>query len=57
MLTTEGGRLKNSVILRQGKDFELLPEPVWRSLSEWYGYKICLPRLVCFFVSTLIKLS
>jgi hypothetical protein len=46
MLTSEGGRLKKTVPLAQGIDFELVSEPVWRSLSEWYGFKICLPRSV-----------
>lgn len=45
-LTNEGGRLKRDVMLTQGKDFEMVPEPVWRALSSWYGGSPPLPRTV-----------
>ncbi|XP_041349176.1 ubiquitin carboxyl-terminal hydrolase 32-like [Gigantopelta aegis] len=45
-LTNEGGRLKRDVMLVRGKDFELVPEPVWRALSSWYGGAPALPRTV-----------
>ena len=45
-LTNEGGRLKRDVMLAHGKDFELVPEPVWRALLSWYGGAPALPRTV-----------
>ena len=45
-LTNEGGRLKRDVMLAHGKDFELIPEPVWRALLSWYGGAPALPRTV-----------
>ncbi|XP_060064706.1 ubiquitin carboxyl-terminal hydrolase 32-like [Ylistrum balloti] len=45
-LTNEGGRLKRDTMLVRGKDFELVPEPVWRALSVWYGTNTPLPRTV-----------
>lgn len=45
-LTNEGGRLKRDVVMMRGKDFELVPEPVWRALSNWYGSNVPLPRSV-----------
>ncbi|OWF52140.1 Ubiquitin carboxyl-terminal hydrolase 32 [Mizuhopecten yessoensis] len=45
-LTNEGGRLKRDTMLVRGKDFELVPEPVWRALSVWYGTDTPLPRTV-----------
>ena len=35
-LTGEGGRLKPSLKLIRGKDFELIPERLWKALIEWY---------------------
>ncbi|XP_065891186.1 ubiquitin carboxyl-terminal hydrolase 32-like isoform X2 [Dysidea avara] len=35
-LTSEGGRLREDIILVQHRDFELLPEAVWSALSSWY---------------------
>ncbi|XP_048582551.1 ubiquitin carboxyl-terminal hydrolase 32-like isoform X2 [Nematostella vectensis] len=46
ILTGEGGRLKRSVPLGRGRDFEILPEPVWRALLTWYGGGPALPRTV-----------
>ncbi|XP_064206153.1 ubiquitin carboxyl-terminal hydrolase 32-like [Anguilla rostrata] len=43
-LTLEGGRLKRS--LTAGRDFETVPEPVWRALYHWYGANLSLPRPV-----------
>uniref|UniRef100_A0A3Q3XKY1 Ubiquitin carboxyl-terminal hydrolase 32 n=1 Tax=Mola mola TaxID=94237 RepID=A0A3Q3XKY1_MOLML len=44
-LTMEGGRLKRSLQL-PGRDFETVPEPVWRALYHWYGANLSLPRPV-----------
>uniref|UniRef100_A0A8C7K2T6 ubiquitinyl hydrolase 1 n=1 Tax=Oncorhynchus kisutch TaxID=8019 RepID=A0A8C7K2T6_ONCKI len=45
-LTMEGGRLKQSLQLVSGRDFETVPEPVWRALFHWYGANLSLPRPV-----------
>uniref|UniRef100_A0A673Y7D4 Ubiquitin carboxyl-terminal hydrolase 32 n=1 Tax=Salmo trutta TaxID=8032 RepID=A0A673Y7D4_SALTR len=45
-LTMEGGRLKQSLQLVAGRDFETVPEPVWRALFHWYGANLSLPRPV-----------
>ncbi|KAK3083744.1 hypothetical protein FSP39_002517 [Pinctada imbricata] len=45
-LTNEGGRLRRDTMLVRGKDFELVPEPIWRALSTWYGANTALPRTV-----------
>uniref|UniRef100_A0A8C2Z9U4 ubiquitinyl hydrolase 1 n=1 Tax=Cyclopterus lumpus TaxID=8103 RepID=A0A8C2Z9U4_CYCLU len=45
-LTMEGGRLKRSLQLVPGRDFETVPEPVWRALYHWYGANLSLPRPV-----------
>ncbi|XP_063060913.1 ubiquitin carboxyl-terminal hydrolase 32 isoform X2 [Engraulis encrasicolus] len=45
-LTMEGGRLKRSPPLAVGRDFETVPEPVWRALYHWYGANLSLPRPV-----------
>uniref|UniRef100_A0A673L447 ubiquitinyl hydrolase 1 n=1 Tax=Sinocyclocheilus rhinocerous TaxID=307959 RepID=A0A673L447_9TELE len=45
-LTMEGGRLKKSQQLVNGRDFETVPEPVWRALYHWYGANLSLPRPV-----------
>ncbi|XP_041092514.1 ubiquitin carboxyl-terminal hydrolase 32 isoform X1 [Polyodon spathula] len=45
-LTMEGGRLKRSLQLIQGRDYETVPEPVWRALCHWYGANLSLPRPV-----------
>ena len=46
MLTNEGGRLKRDKMLIRGRDFELMPESVWKALSAWYGGSPALPRSV-----------
>ncbi|XP_031572210.1 ubiquitin carboxyl-terminal hydrolase 32-like [Actinia tenebrosa] len=46
VLTGEGGKLKRTVPLSRGRDFEILPEPVWRALLQWYGGGPALPRTV-----------
>uniref|UniRef100_A0AAZ3RSG7 Ubiquitin carboxyl-terminal hydrolase 32 n=1 Tax=Oncorhynchus tshawytscha TaxID=74940 RepID=A0AAZ3RSG7_ONCTS len=43
-LTMEGGRLNQSLQLVAGRDFETVPEPVWRALFHWYGANLSLPR-------------
>lgn len=45
-LTNEGGRLRRDVMLVRGKDFEIVPEPIWRALACWYGGAPSLPRTV-----------
>ncbi|NXW00579.1 UBP32 hydrolase, partial [Fregetta grallaria] len=45
-LTMEGGRLKRSPQLVEGKDYIMVPEPVWRALYHWYGANLSLPRPV-----------
>ncbi|XP_022103734.1 ubiquitin carboxyl-terminal hydrolase 32-like isoform X2 [Acanthaster planci] len=45
-LTNEGGRLKRTPPLVQGKDYEVIPEPVWKALSQWYAGGPALPRNV-----------
>ncbi|XP_061105237.1 ubiquitin carboxyl-terminal hydrolase 32 [Conger conger] len=45
-LTMEGGRLKRAQLLAPGRDFETVPEPVWRALYHWYGANLSLPRPV-----------
>lgn len=45
-LTGEGGRLKKEIPLVQHRDFELVPEALWKALSSWYGGSLALPRQV-----------
>ncbi|KAL8573322.1 hypothetical protein ACOMHN_032784 [Nucella lapillus] len=45
-LTNEGGRLRRDIVLMRGKDFEIVPEPIWRALASWYGGTPALPRTV-----------
>ena len=45
-LTMEGGRLKSSGKLVRGRDFELIPERLWKALMLWYGGSPSLPRQV-----------
>ncbi|XP_011247293.1 ubiquitin carboxyl-terminal hydrolase 32 isoform X4 [Mus musculus] len=45
-LTLEGGRLKRTPQLIHGRDYEMVPEPVWRALYHWYGSNLALPRPV-----------
>ncbi|EMP37715.1 Ubiquitin carboxyl-terminal hydrolase 32 [Chelonia mydas] len=45
-LTLEGGRLKRSPHLVEGRDYKMVPEPVWRALYHWYGANLALPRPV-----------
>lgn len=46
VLTGEGGKLKQNVVLMCGKDYEVVPEPVWKALLSWYGGNVPLPRTV-----------
>ena len=46
ILTGEGGKLKRNIPLVRGRDFEIIPEPVWRALQQWYGGGPALPRTV-----------
>ncbi|KAF0300546.1 Ubiquitin carboxyl-terminal hydrolase 32 [Amphibalanus amphitrite] len=45
-LTGEGGRLRTDVTLTRGRDFELVPESLWKALVQWYGGAPGLPRQV-----------
>ncbi|CAG9815061.1 unnamed protein product [Phaedon cochleariae] len=45
-LTGEGGRLKRDMTLVQRRDFELVPDSLWKALSMWYGGPLPLPRQV-----------
>ena len=45
-LTGEGGRLRTDVTLLRGRDFELVPESLWKALVQWYGGAPGLPRQV-----------
>lgn len=56
-LTLEGGRLKRTPQLIHGRDYEMVPEPVWRALYHWYGANLALPRPVSIANSTSIRSS
>ncbi|CAB3992904.1 Ubiquitin carboxyl-terminal hydrolase 32, partial [Paramuricea clavata] len=43
-LTADGGKLKCSVPLVRGRDFEIVPESVWKALVQWYTGSPALPR-------------
>ncbi|XP_035389949.1 ubiquitin carboxyl-terminal hydrolase 32 isoform X1 [Electrophorus electricus] len=45
-LTMEGGRLKQCPHPMASRDFETVPEPMWRALYHWYGANLSLPRPV-----------
>jgi ubiquitin carboxyl-terminal hydrolase 6/32 len=45
-LTGEGGRLKKDTPLVQHRDFELVPDSLWKALAHWYGGPLPLPRQV-----------
>ena len=45
-LTVEGGKLKPSSKIKEHRDFELIPERLWKALVLWYGGLIALPRQV-----------
>ncbi|KAK9874217.1 hypothetical protein WA026_002571 [Henosepilachna vigintioctopunctata] len=45
-LTGEGGRLKRDTTLVQHRDFELVPDSLWKALALWYGGPLPLPRQV-----------
>lgn len=45
-LTGEGGKLKREIPLVEHRDFELIPEALWKALSQWYGGTLALPRQV-----------
>ncbi|XP_054718622.1 ubiquitin carboxyl-terminal hydrolase 32-like [Uloborus diversus] len=45
-LTGEGGRLRKNPPVVRGRDFELVPDAVWRALSQWYVGSPPLPRQV-----------
>ena len=44
MLTGEGGRIRKD--LEKGKDYEVVPEALWKALLSWYGGSPALPRQV-----------
>lgn len=45
-LTGEGGKLKKEIPLVQHRDFELLPEKLYKALKSWYESTLDLPRQV-----------
>ncbi|XP_055716010.1 ubiquitin carboxyl-terminal hydrolase 32-like [Phlebotomus papatasi] len=45
-LTGEGGRLKRDSTLAQHRDFELVPDSLWKALALWYQGPLPLPRQV-----------
>lgn len=45
-LTGEGGRLKRNSILVEHREYELVPESLWKALSQWYRCNLPLPRQV-----------
>lgn len=45
-LTGEGGRLKRNLILAEHRDYELVPDNLWKALSQWYRGPLPLPRQV-----------
>ena len=46
VLTGEGGKLKSGTKIVQGRDFEIIPERLWKALFQWYGGAPALPRQV-----------
>ena len=46
ILTGEGGKLKSATKIVQGRDFEIIPERLWKALYQWYGGVLGLPRQV-----------
>ncbi|PSN41510.1 hypothetical protein C0J52_07225 [Blattella germanica] len=47
-LTGEGGKLKRNLMLVRWRDFELVPDSLWKALFQWYGGTPALPRQVIF---------
>jgi ubiquitin carboxyl-terminal hydrolase 6/32 len=45
-LTAEGGKLRRSIGLVRGRDYQLLPQALWKALEQWYGGTPALPRQV-----------
>ncbi|XP_072043615.1 ubiquitin carboxyl-terminal hydrolase 32-like isoform X1 [Amphiura filiformis] len=45
-LTNEGGRLKRHPALVRTRDYDILPDPVWKALAQWYAGGPALPRNV-----------
>ncbi|XP_039299269.1 ubiquitin carboxyl-terminal hydrolase 32 isoform X1 [Nilaparvata lugens] len=45
-LTGEGAKLKQSPTLVRGRDYELVPDSLWKALCQWYGGSPALPRQV-----------
>nr|CAD7196012.1 unnamed protein product [Timema douglasi] len=45
-LTGEGGKLKRNLVLVRSRDFELVPDSLWKALFQWYGGSPALPRQV-----------
>ncbi|KAJ4445302.1 hypothetical protein ANN_07107 [Periplaneta americana] len=43
-LTGEGGKLKRNLMLVRWRDFELVPDSLWKALFQWYGGAPALPR-------------
>lgn len=45
-ILSPGGRLKKDTTLVQHRDFELVPDSLWKALALWYGGPLPLPRQV-----------
>ncbi|XP_046415413.1 ubiquitin carboxyl-terminal hydrolase 32 [Neodiprion fabricii] len=45
-LTGEGGRLRRTLVMTEGRDFHLLPDALWKALVQWHGGAPALPRQV-----------
>ncbi|XP_046386606.1 ubiquitin carboxyl-terminal hydrolase 32 isoform X1 [Ischnura elegans] len=45
-LTGEGGKLKRNTVLVRSRDFELVPDSLWKALHQWYDGSPALPRQV-----------
>ena len=45
-LTNEGGRLRRHPTLDRSRDYEIVPDPVWKALAQWYAGGPSLPRNV-----------
>lgn len=45
-LTGEGGKLRRDIALVQHRDFELVPDSLWKALAQWYRGPLPLPRQV-----------
>ncbi|CAG0918046.1 unnamed protein product [Notodromas monacha] len=47
-ITGEGGRLRRVPPLERTRDYELIPDAIWKAFSLWYGGGPALPRQVIY---------